>query len=63
MKKLLLPLLVSICALLGGCPDSKMPKVPSSTPEPKASVKVVTTPMVQALVQRFRSAGGARAPA
>ena len=63
MKKLLLPLLVLICALLGGCPDSKMPKVPPSTPEPKASVEVVTTPMVQALVERLRSAGGERTPA
>lgn len=40
MKKLLPLLLVAVAALLSGCPDSKMPKVPPSTPEPKAAAPV-----------------------
>jgi hypothetical protein len=32
----LLPLLLAV-VVLGGCPDSKVPKVPPKVPEPKAT--------------------------
>ena len=31
-------LLVSATMLLAGCPDTKLPKVPPSVPEPKAAI-------------------------
>lgn len=40
---LLLPLALT-ALLLSGCPDSKMPKAPPSTPEPKAIVTGSKTP-------------------
>jgi hypothetical protein len=61
MNTALLPLsAVLAIVLLSGCPDSKVPKVPPSTPEPKASpVKPVSgadaAPLVAGLT--FRPSG------
>ena len=63
MKKLLPPLLVFIGVLLSGCPDSKMPKVPPSTPAPKASVEGSNAGTVQAPVRIFSSRSDTHAPA
>ena len=43
----LLPLLLAVI-VLSGCPDSKMPKVPPSVPEPKAVYVPSSTPPTDA---------------
>jgi len=41
--KTLLPLTL-LTLLLSGCPDSKLPKVPPSVPEPKAATSSLYSP-------------------